>query len=119
MSRTDPWVAAHAAPSTAPPSEMHTSLAISGSEGQKTASAGSEGSGKPVYPIFGGPKSVKAAPALMGSGAADTGPVTDLDDATREYALEFLRSSGSDTGNPYGPEITSMRKRGPSANRRV
>ena len=105
---------------------MHTSLAISGSEGQKTASAGSEGSGKPAYPIF-GPKPVlaapalmgqgaaKAAPAIMGQGAAAAGQVTDLDDSTRdrEFALEFLRSSESDSGNPYGPETTSMRKRGP------
>eukprot|EP00972_Heterocapsa_arctica_P031889 4697669-Heterocapsa_arctica.AAC.1 len=84
MPGTDPWVAANAAPSTAPPSEMHTSLAISGSEGQKTASAGSEGT------RFGGPS-----------------------------PYEFLRSSGSDTGNPYGPDTTSMRKRVSSANRRV
>eukprot|EP00972_Heterocapsa_arctica_P041214 6075970-Heterocapsa_arctica.AAC.1 len=65
---------------------MHTSLAISGSEGYKTASAGSEGSGKPAYPIF-GPKPVVAAPALMGQGAAASSADNDLDDSTREYAL--------------------------------
>eukprot|EP00972_Heterocapsa_arctica_P033470 4927176-Heterocapsa_arctica.AAC.1 len=66
-----------------------------------------------------GQGAAKAAPALMGQGAATAGQVTDLDDSSREFALEFLRSSGSDSGNPYGPETTSMRKRGTSANRRV
>eukprot|EP00972_Heterocapsa_arctica_P035380 5205201-Heterocapsa_arctica.AAC.1 len=64
MSGTDPWVALYGAPSTASPSEMHSSLATSGSEGYKTGSAGSEGSGSPVYPVF-GPAPVRAAPALM------------------------------------------------------
>eukprot|EP00972_Heterocapsa_arctica_P052314 7696086-Heterocapsa_arctica.AAC.1 len=73
---------------------MHTSLAISGSEDYKTASAGSEGSGKLAYPMF-GPKTVVAAPALKGQGAAASSTEKYSDDATREYALEFIRSSGS------------------------
>eukprot|EP00972_Heterocapsa_arctica_P015010 2212566-Heterocapsa_arctica.AAC.1 len=57
----------------------------------------------------------------MGQGTAAVGQVTDLYDDTRdqEFALEFLRSGESDNGNPYGPETTTMRKRGVSANRRV
>eukprot|EP00972_Heterocapsa_arctica_P049433 7275736-Heterocapsa_arctica.AAC.1 len=93
MSGTDPWVALHASPSTASPSEMHSSLAVSGSEGYKTASAGSEGSGKPVYPVF-GPKSVVAAPALMGESATGSGSARDSAEATRQFAIEFVRSSG-------------------------
>eukprot|EP00972_Heterocapsa_arctica_P098158 14484464-Heterocapsa_arctica.AAC.1 len=89
MSGTDPWVALYGAPSiAASPSEMHTSLAVSGSEGYKTDSAGSEGSGKPVYPVF-GPASVKAAPALMGERASGSGSVRDSAEATRQFALEF------------------------------
>eukprot|EP00972_Heterocapsa_arctica_P076962 11350289-Heterocapsa_arctica.AAC.1 len=96
---------------------MHSSLAISGSEGYKTASAGSEGSGKPAYPIF-GPKPVKAAPALMGESASGSGPAPDSAEATRHFVNKFVRSSGSESGVAYGP-TTTMRKREPSAGRRV
>eukprot|EP00972_Heterocapsa_arctica_P082406 12143449-Heterocapsa_arctica.AAC.1 len=61
---------------------MHSSLAISGSEGYKTGSAGSEGSGKPAYPVC-GPAPAKAAPALMGDRATASNVVQNLADATR------------------------------------
>eukprot|EP00972_Heterocapsa_arctica_P076077 11219178-Heterocapsa_arctica.AAC.1 len=76
---------------------MHTSLAISGGEGYKTGSAGSEGSGKPAYPVF-GPAPVKAAPAFMGERATASGLVQNTAEATRQFALEFVRSSGSESG---------------------
>eukprot|EP00972_Heterocapsa_arctica_P103830 15302521-Heterocapsa_arctica.AAC.1 len=55
----------------------------------------------------------------MGEGAA--GPSTEKDsfEATRQFALEFVRSSGSESGATYGPTTTTMRKRDSSANRRV
>eukprot|EP00972_Heterocapsa_arctica_P073468 10850997-Heterocapsa_arctica.AAC.1 len=96
---------------------MHSSLAISGSEGYKAASAGSEGSGKPAYPVF-GPKPVKAGPALMGESASGSGPAPDSAEATRQFVNEFVRSSGSESGVTYGP-TTTMRKRESIANRRV
>eukprot|EP00972_Heterocapsa_arctica_P001535 221326-Heterocapsa_arctica.AAC.1 len=65
---------------------MHSSVAISGSDGYKTGSAGSEGSGKPAYPVF-GPAPVRAAPALMGDRAAASDVVQNSADATRQFAL--------------------------------
>ncbi len=130
MPGADPWVEQYAAPSTASPSEMHSSLAISGSEGYKTASAGNEGSGgkgnlqavnartpSSPYPSY-GTKTVIAAPALMGSGAVTTSAGRNVADFTLDddlqFAADFVLSSGGET-SPYGPKV---QKRESSASRR-
>eukprot|EP00972_Heterocapsa_arctica_P052374 7704468-Heterocapsa_arctica.AAC.1 len=54
----------------------------------------------------------------MGERASGSGPAPDSAEATRQFALEFVRSSGSECGVAYGP-TTTMRKRESSAKRRV
>eukprot|EP00972_Heterocapsa_arctica_P073387 10838678-Heterocapsa_arctica.AAC.1 len=76
---------------------MHSSLAISGSEGHKTGSAGSEGSGKPANPVLRAVP-VKAATALMDDRGVASDVVQNTADATRQFALEFARSSSSESG---------------------
>eukprot|EP00972_Heterocapsa_arctica_P030250 4455080-Heterocapsa_arctica.AAC.1 len=54
----------------------------------------------------------------MGERATGSGSAHDSAEATRQFALEFVRSSGSESGIASGP-TTSMRKRDSRANRRV
>eukprot|EP00972_Heterocapsa_arctica_P013444 1979352-Heterocapsa_arctica.AAC.1 len=73
---------------------MHSSLALTGSEGYKTGSADSEGSGKPANPVLRSAP-VKAAPALMGDSAASSDAAQAKANAT-QFALEFTRYSESE-----------------------
>eukprot|EP00972_Heterocapsa_arctica_P036562 5381767-Heterocapsa_arctica.AAC.1 len=82
MSGADHWVGVFGAPSTASPSEMHSSLVISGSEGHKTGSAGSEGSNKPANPVLRAAP-VKAAPVLIEDRAAASDVVQNTAEATK------------------------------------
>eukprot|EP00972_Heterocapsa_arctica_P112038 16429520-Heterocapsa_arctica.AAC.1 len=54
----------------------------------------------------------------MGESATGSGSVPDSAEATRQFAIDFARSSGSESGVTYGPS-TTMRKCESSANRRV
>eukprot|EP00972_Heterocapsa_arctica_P042218 6224251-Heterocapsa_arctica.AAC.1 len=54
----------------------------------------------------------------MGDRAAASDVVQNTAEATRQFALELVRSSGSESGMASGA-TTGMRKRSPSQNRRV
>eukprot|EP00972_Heterocapsa_arctica_P057882 8540370-Heterocapsa_arctica.AAC.1 len=51
----------------------------------------------------------------MGKSATISGSAQNSAEATRQFALSFVRSSGSETGAAYGP-TTSMHKRDSSVN---
>eukprot|EP00972_Heterocapsa_arctica_P116283 16452343-Heterocapsa_arctica.AAC.1 len=117
MSGADQMVETYRVPSTASPSEKQlSSLVFSLSEGYKTGSAGSKGSGKPVYLVLRAAPT-KAGPVLREETASAPDASRNTSSA-REWALEFTRSSGSESGLVSGAaKTTTMRKRSTSAQR--